>query len=69
MLSRKPDRKIRFDVAHLNIPRTKGPFGARHKGGTREFLFPATNGLRFSVWEESRGLVRLHLAFNVCPER
>ena len=59
MLSRKPDRKIRFDVAHLNIPRTKGPFGVRHKGGTRGFLFPSTNGLRFSVWKESIGLVCL----------
>lgn len=38
MLSRKPDRKICFDVAHLNIHRTKSPVGVRHNGGACEIL-------------------------------
>jgi len=36
MLSRKPDCRICFDVAHLNMHRTKSPVGVRHNGGARD---------------------------------
>jgi uncharacterized membrane protein SirB2 len=55
MYSRKPECRICFDVAHLNIHRTEGPVGVRHNGGARGSLLSKICLNRFNDCPLSKG--------------